>query len=288
MGSCVSIEPPVQTGHDPKKVLLIGINYFNTSNQLYGCLNDIDNMKAMLIDDYKFAENDMLILRDDYSSTPATASTPAITPKNLPTYQNVLAGMRWLVAGAKAGDTLYLHYSGHGSTMRDTNGDEADGQDECICPVDYNFAGFLNDDLIRSTLASIPAGCQLICIFDSCHSATICDLRYNYLQSADNSVTIKTNEQYPELAGDLVVFSGCEDSGTSADNSYAYNLETGRQQPQGAMTFAFLKTLKDANYTITYRRLLCGLIMNLGLGGFGQVPQMSSGKFLNLDAPFFA
>ena len=49
--------------------------------------------------------------------------------------------MHWLVRGAQPNDSLFFHYSGHGSQTYDSDGDEVDGNDETICPVDYNSAG---------------------------------------------------------------------------------------------------------------------------------------------------
>ena len=48
-----------------------------------------------------------------------------------------LVASRWLVKDAKSGDCLFMHYSGHGGSMKDDNGDEADGMDETMVPVDY-------------------------------------------------------------------------------------------------------------------------------------------------------
>lgn len=36
----------------------------------------------------------------------------------LPTMDNILNGFKWLVKGAAAGDSLFLHYSGHGGVCR--------------------------------------------------------------------------------------------------------------------------------------------------------------------------
>ena len=49
--------------------------------------------------------------------------------------------MNWLVRGAQPNDSLFFHYSGHGSQQQDHDGDEVDGTDETICPVDYKDAG---------------------------------------------------------------------------------------------------------------------------------------------------
>lgn len=37
---------------------------------------------------------------------------------------------------------------GHGGSVRDTNGDEADNMDETLVPVDYTKAGQITDDVI--------------------------------------------------------------------------------------------------------------------------------------------
>eukprot|EP00568_Trieres_chinensis_P013222 CAMPEP_0183315588 /NCGR_PEP_ID=MMETSP0160_2-20130417/52295_1 /TAXON_ID=2839 ORGANISM="Odontella Sinensis, Strain Grunow 1884" /NCGR_SAMPLE_ID=MMETSP0160_2 /ASSEMBLY_ACC=CAM_ASM_000250 /LENGTH=69 /DNA_ID=CAMNT_0025481189 /DNA_START=47 /DNA_END=253 /DNA_ORIENTATION=+ len=58
-----------------------------------------------------------------------------------PTRANIIGGMKWLVKNAAPGDSLFFHYSGHGGHVEDTDGDEADGQDETLIPIDYESAG---------------------------------------------------------------------------------------------------------------------------------------------------
>lgn len=65
----------------------------------------------------------------------------ATDPNLYPSRANILAQMRALVAGAAPGDSLFFSFSGHGSQVKDTSGDEADGMDETICPADYTSAG---------------------------------------------------------------------------------------------------------------------------------------------------
>ena len=55
---------------------------------------------------------------------------------------------RWLVKGAKAGDSLFMHYSGHGGSVKDHTGDEEDQKDETMVPVDYAKSGQIKDDEI--------------------------------------------------------------------------------------------------------------------------------------------
>lgn len=45
--------------------------------------------------------------------------------------------------------------SGHGGTQADTDGDEADGTDETICPIDYETNGQIVDDVRTQPLPTL-------------------------------------------------------------------------------------------------------------------------------------
>lgn len=78
------------------------------------------------------------------------------------------------------GDSLFLHYSGHGSRVPDASGDETSGYDSTMCPVDYDINGqILDDDIFAIVAAKVPHGCELFALMDCCHSGTILDLPYN-------------------------------------------------------------------------------------------------------------
>jgi uncharacterized caspase-like protein len=51
-----------------------------------------------------------------------------MTPKVLSNQlkKNMELAFNWLIKDCQAGDTLLFHYSGHGATVKDTNGDETD------------------------------------------------------------------------------------------------------------------------------------------------------------------
>src|SRR4029079_10464078 len=79
-----------------------------------------------------------------------------------------------LVSGAKRGDVLLLHYSGHGSNVPDDNNrDEPDNRDEILCPTDLDWYDPLRDDWLRSVFDGLSAGVSLTVITDCCHSGTI-------------------------------------------------------------------------------------------------------------------
>jgi len=154
-----------------KKALLIGINYTGTNAALRGCINDVVRMKEFLkANGFVEAPNTMVVLTDDKTDN-----------RQRPTKRNMLAAMKWLVQGAVTGDSLFLHYSGHGGQTQDTSGDEDDGYDETIFPVDYNQAGQIVDDELHDILVrGLAPGVRLTVIFDSCHSGTALDLPVVY------------------------------------------------------------------------------------------------------------
>eukprot|EP00995_Heteronema_vittatum_P005698 NODE_189_length_1669_cov_858.618519_g128_i0.p1 GENE.NODE_189_length_1669_cov_858.618519_g128_i0~~NODE_189_length_1669_cov_858.618519_g128_i0.p1 ORF type:complete len:448 (-),score=151.78 NODE_189_length_1669_cov_858.618519_g128_i0:324-1637(-) len=243
-----------------RKALLVGINYVGQQGQLRGCVNDAKSM-ARYLKEQGFST--MRLLVDEGADS-----------GDQPTKANIIQGMRWLVQGARPGDSLFFHYSGHGSTQRDTSGDERDNQDETICPLDYKRAGMLVDDEICDLLVEpLSAGVRLTCLMDCCHSGTGMDLPYVMSSKKDEVVC----EYKSNLNGDVVLFSGCRDDQTSAD---AVVDDVGF----GAMTNAMLKSL-HTNPKQSYQQLLQTIRRHLR-AGYTQVPQLSMSKNLNLATPF--
>jgi hypothetical protein len=141
-------------------LLFSGINYVGQQGELSGCHNDVGNMKDYIKDIHGFEESNITILMDDGKSTN-------------PTRDNILKAYRDLVSASKAGDAVFIHYSGHGGKLRDDDGDEKDGFDETLVPVDYGSAGQIRDDDIFTTLVGpMAAGVTMTCLFDCCHSGT--------------------------------------------------------------------------------------------------------------------
>ncbi|TYJ53133.1 hypothetical protein B9479_006256 [Cryptococcus floricola] len=114
---------------------LIGINYIGTSAELSGCINDAHNIQKFITERYGYKLEDIVMLTDDTND-----------PRTIPNRENIIKGMKWLVDGAQRDDALFLHYSGHGTQTEDLDGDEHDGDDEAICPLDYETEGLIIDD----------------------------------------------------------------------------------------------------------------------------------------------
>ncbi|KAK0207232.1 peptidase C14, caspase domain-containing protein, partial [Armillaria fumosa] len=100
-----------------KRALCIGINYRGKSNELRGCIQDAKDIRAFLMSKYGYRDEDIRMFTDETDNIP-------------PTKDNILSALSWLVDGAGSDDSLFIHYSGHGSQIVDTDGDEVDGKDE--------------------------------------------------------------------------------------------------------------------------------------------------------------
>ena len=84
----------------------------------------------------------------------------------------ILEALTRLLRTSRAGDTVVLQYSGHGTQLNDLDGDEDDSYDEAICPYDYATGAFIIDDDFAEVFAQIPDAVSVTCFFDCCHSGT--------------------------------------------------------------------------------------------------------------------
>lgn len=117
------------------------------------------------------------------------------------TAANLMATSRRAWSGMKPGDLFVFFISGHGGQIKDTNGDEADGQDETLCLWD----GELSDDILAGLWQEIPAGVRVLFITDTCNSGT--NFRYR-----PRSLKRTLPRAY---TGSLIHFGGCADGKSS-------------------------------------------------------------------------
>ena len=111
----------------------------------------------------EFDANDMAAIAKKKGMKPTVLLTKKATRAN------ALAGIRTAAKALKSGDLFFMTYSGHGGQVPDTNGDEADHQDETWCLYD----GQLIDDELYVELSKFAAGVRILVLSDSCHSGTI-------------------------------------------------------------------------------------------------------------------
>lgn len=249
------VEPTsINSSESPsKKALIIGINYTGTSSQLNGCIND-----AKLIETYLRENdfNDVKMLTDETELKP--------------TRENILSEIKKLLENSNKNDKLFIYYSGHGSYTADLNGDELDGRDELIVPLDFKY---IVDDELKSIIDnSGKPDTNLIVLFDCCNSGTALDLKYQIIEKL-NYDDITENVKNSETPCNTIFISGCRDDQVSLETII-------NDKIQGLMTWAFLETIKQNN--ITWRQLIKNMRELLKQKSH-QIPQLSSGKIFNPD-----
>ena len=94
----------------------MGINNYSKIGDLRGCLNDVESMNKLLMEQFGFKKSSIKIRRDQQ-----------VTKADLRKH------WEWLLKDTSPGDRLIFHFSGHGSYTVDNDGDENDGADELIC-----------------------------------------------------------------------------------------------------------------------------------------------------------
>lgn len=101
------------------------------------------------------------------------------------TYQIIISQLSTFTNQTKKGDIVYLHFSTHGQPVEDLNGDEEDGWDEAIIPIDaykiykkgvYEGKKHLLDDQLNTYIKKLrtkigPSG-FLYVVIDACHAGT--------------------------------------------------------------------------------------------------------------------
>jgi hypothetical protein len=238
--------------------LLIGINYIGTSAQLGGCQNDVLKMKEVIKTHYGYKEENITLLMDKSGYISPTAS-------------NIMAQLNSLYSKSVNGliNEIYIHYSGHGTNVIDGDGDETDGRDECLVPLDYAKSGVITDDLIYSFLSKIKPVKKIIWVFDSCNSASCTDLPYSYTVNNSNQIIKQVLSKRKPIANNknIFVLSGCLDAKVS------YDVSEPDGTPCGLLSYNLRKTLEQFGYTCTITQLLTNI--KKGFGPNDQTPVLS-------------
>lgn len=198
---------PEDKANGTKRALLIGINYEGQSGELSGCHNDVLNIKNYIVNALGFQEENIMVLLDDGNHID-------------PTRENIMSAYSRLVQESEAGDAVFCHYSGHGGRLQDDNGDEEDGYDETLVPLDYNEAGQIrDDDLFVTLVGAMPAGVALTCLMDCCHSGTVLDLPYKFVADGESDeMTIDEGFNPNKFEGMLGLLGGLAGAGALNDS----------------------------------------------------------------------
>ncbi|XP_059459931.1 metacaspase-1-like [Corylus avellana] len=292
---------PSPSVHGRKRAVICGISYKNSSHELKGCINDAKCMKYLLVSRFHFPESSILMLTEEETD-----------PYRRPIKSNIRMAMYWLVQGCQPGDSLVFHYSGHGSQQRNYTGDEVDGYDETLCPLDFETQGMIVDDEINATIVRpLPPRVKLHAIIDACHSGTVLDLPF--LCRMDRNGRYMWEDHRPRTGmwkgtngGEVISFSGCDDDQSSADTlalsritstgamtySFIQAIERGHGATYGAMLTAMRSTIRNTDDSLGGGGLVTSLLTMLLTGGSGgglrQEPQLTANEPFDVYAKPFS
>lgn len=257
---------PPAAGGGRKKALLIACSYPGTRSMLRGPGNDVQCMHFLLTNKLGFDAANIVVLRDDDLSR---------GPDFFPTRAVVTRACSWLVADARPGDSLFWHYSGHGSRQKDPTRQEETGYDGTILPTDFKQAGQITDtELARLMVHALPAGVVLHALFDSCHSGTMLDLPFDTQVDKTGGVTAWRRTNMRGTSGGTVIQLGaCDDKQTAADTS-----KLSATAYTGAATYAFIASIERHGAQQTYASLLSSMTATLRSLGKASVTPPSAGS----------
>mmetsp|Transcript_64843 Transcript_64843/g.125102 ORF Transcript_64843/g.125102 Transcript_64843/m.125102 type:complete len:540 (-) Transcript_64843:38-1657(-) len=201
------------------RMLILALDYKGSGHDLT-CTVDGDNMQALArasgVQDLTVAYNEQC--------------TPA----------NVRELVQAIGARCQPNDTFIFNFSGHGTSVTDTDGDEEDHQDEAYVLVDEtgqintDTALMTDDEFSEILVASIPKTTKILVISDCCHSGTIVDFAKPFWRGRK-----------------AISISGCRDAQTSGDTgnggicTHAILLAVDSLQSRGETRYSVAKLFNE-------------------------------------------
>lgn len=244
-------------GPTRKLALLIAVQGYGRFGpewqNLDGPVNDIVLMRDVLTKRFGFAPAEIEMVCDD-----------AKTCRGVPTRKGIVAAFESLIGRAHHGDLVYIHYSGHGSTVPDVNGDEPgpDGRDSTLVPIDARDTESMEilDDEIAIWLARLGKQTEdVVFVSDSCHSGTI--TRGAKSSKTRGAPTTDTRDySWSKQLGDLSALQPPKNFvrvSAARDTQKAYEYEAPNGKSYGRLTWFWAKGLRGAapgqSYDAVYR-----------------------------------
>ena len=239
-----------------KLALLVGINDYKYVTKLKGAVNDVENMKRVLVERFGFPDDGkhILALKNEQATRDA-----------------ILKAMeQHLIAKAMPDSIVVFHYSGHGSQKVDDNGDEMDGYDETLVTYDsghqnpYPNRDITDDELYDFLNQLTNKTPNVTFIFDSCHSGTI-------TRGADLARTVERDNRRPagQRPAPTASARGVDEgksgmrpanaryaiiSGSRTDE-YSYEMGVGLKS-YGALTWCLADQIRQTGANATYRDIM--------------------------------
>lgn len=157
-----------------KKALVIGVNYAGTEAELRGPVNDAIRWVQVLTKQCGFRRDSVIAMIDEYPSGEAVEDDDE--NYSLPTKENIMQGLNWLVQDVVEGDVILFVFCGHGVQIPDSMlASDTDRLEEAICPIDWDEFDWgvvpyrlVTDYMLHQYFAKLPAGVLLTVFLDAC------------------------------------------------------------------------------------------------------------------------
>lgn len=143
--------------------VLIGVEFYTSEKPVRGAITDVQLMKAFLESNLPSVNISVFT-----ASKPTQESSPYPPEKShqLPTVSNITAALGRVTSLAQAGDTVYIHYSGHG-TKRGT-------PYVFLALYENDSLGYLSGLRLSKILEQMgAAGLRVTLILDCCFSGSV-------------------------------------------------------------------------------------------------------------------
>lgn len=286
MAICLGFIGKVRTSFVPVKkyAILIGINDYPQVRKLKGGINDIALMQDLLIK-RGFLKGNIKLL-----------------PNEKATKSSIEQSLKDLVYSVNAGDIVVIHFSGHGSQVKDDEStEEVDNLDETLIPYDYihtvekaRMTSITDDELnyFLNQLTGKKANVTLV--IDACHSGGITrgadsffadeDFPGRYIGIIDNPDVLGRNLQIDDNSG----FS--DDKYGSRSKASKYVLVTGCRSDQkarettiggksyGILTQALYSELEKTGGIQIWPDIIKNIRYNVQRKNYNQTPQLEGGN----------
>lgn len=286
--------------------LLIGIDHYppnqlpdgSSYQNLKGCVRDINQVEAFLQHKLKLPSDNILKL----TASQDTFNNPIEPPEQLPTYENIVAKFQQLANIAQQGDSVYIHYSGHGgrATTLYPEVKGKDGIDEALVPTNIGNPNtrYIRDIELAFLLENL-VNRQLIVtlVLDCCHSGGATRGNQTEIRGINAiDTTIRSSESLvasreelitawqklsptptrnlavnggmlPDAKG-YVLLAACRPS----ESAYEYTFEENKRN--GVLTYWLLKFLDHPNPELTYKVLYDYLLAKINSQFSKQTPML--------------
>ena len=246
-----------------KYALLIGVGAYPEDSGWaeLSSSNDVELYKKTLL--YQgFKEENILTLVDDQA-----------------TRKNILEALNATMLDKIAfGEIVLIHFSGHGQQIFDQNGDELDGLDEALVPIDakheyiegvYEGENHIRDEELGASLFKLreklgPLG-QVFLTIDACHSGTgtrsqrvargSLDVFGSDKDLASLDTKAATAEILLEDIGVVGALAPIVSFFSSKANQRSFECEGDDGKKYGFLSSAFCRAFSNLDQTATYRGL---------------------------------